>query len=250
MKNFAALINRQRLAPSLLDYSYLSLKGNLEAFLFFRELVLRRPGARILDVGCGFKPWRRLFPAAGVEYVGVDADPAVSEADAVGSAEKLPFGDSAFDAVICSEVLEHVGDLPAALAELRRVACDGALLYISSPFMFPVHGLPDDYQRLTGRYYRRTFSGDELLWLRESNSSAAMVFMSVNLFIESTPFSVYRRLKAPVYALFNAGALLGEFFTGLALRLLGEKFRHAFYSMPAGYSVVVRLKKDLPAQAG
>lgn len=248
--SFKATINRQRVSPNPGDYSYPVLRKNLAAFRFFRRLVLERPGAKVLDIGCGFKPWQALFPEGAFEYTGVDADREASEADVAGRAEELPFGDSCFDAVICSEVLEHVWDLERALSEIRRVARDGALLYVTTPFMFPVHGLPDDYRRLTGRFYRRTFQADELLWLKESNSSAAMVFLSVNLFLESTPFSAFGLFKLPVYALFNAAALAADAATEALVALLGERFRQAFYLMPAGYSVVIRLKKDGQAQPG
>jgi ubiquinone/menaquinone biosynthesis C-methylase UbiE len=39
-----------------------------------------------------------------------------------GAAEALPFADDAFDTVVCTHMLEHVQDLPRAIAELRRVA--------------------------------------------------------------------------------------------------------------------------------
>lgn len=247
--SFKRTINRQRVSPRLWDYSYPVLRKNLRAFLFFRGLVLERPGAKLLDIGCGFKPWRELFPDGAAEYTGMDFDREASEADVAGRAEALPFGDSSFDAVICSEVLEHVWDLGKALSELRRVAKDGALLYVTAPFLFPVHGLPDDYRRLTRRFYQETFRGDEILWLEESNSSAAMLFLSVNFFLESTPFSALGPLKLPIYAIFSAAALLADAVTEALLAVAGERFRQAFYLMPAGYSLVVRLEKGGAAQA-
>lgn len=246
--SFKAAINRQRVAPNLGDYSYPVLRKNLAAFRFFMRLALERTGAKVLDIGCGFKPWLALFPSGGVEYTGVDADREASEADVAGRAEALPFGDSGFDAIICSEVLEHVWDLEKALSEIRRVARDGALLYVTTPFLFPVHGLPDDYRRLTKSFYLRTFGCDEVLWLKESNSSAAMPFLAANLFLESTPFSVLGPLKIPVYAVFNAAALAADAVTRALVALMGERFRQAFYLMPAGYSAVIRLKKNAPVQ--
>lgn len=50
---------------------------------------------------------------------------------------KLPFGDEAFDLVICSEVLEHIPDNHAAVAELVRVLKPGKDLIVSVPRYWP-----------------------------------------------------------------------------------------------------------------
>jgi 2-polyprenyl-6-hydroxyphenyl methylase/3-demethylubiquinone-9 3-methyltransferase len=47
---------------------------------------------------------------------------------AQGRLERLPFADGAFDAVVAADVLEHVPDLPAAVAELARVLAPGGRL--------------------------------------------------------------------------------------------------------------------------
>src|SRR5207302_422653 len=46
--------------------------------------------------------------------------------------ESLPFGDGEFDAVLCSQVIEHVLDAPAALRELTRVLRPGGVLILST----------------------------------------------------------------------------------------------------------------------
>jgi len=240
---FKKMINRQRISPRLWDYSCPVMKSHLSAFLFFKHLVLSEGRARVLDIGCGFKPWLELFPKGRLEYVGVDFDRERSDAEVAGSAEALPFGEGEFDAIICSEVLEHVADVQKALAELRRVAKNGAPVYITSPFMFPNHGIPHDYQRFTRYFYLSVFSADEVLWLKETNSSAATMFLMPNFFLESSPFWAMKGVKSICYVLMNSLAWLADRATETAIRLLGSRFREAFYRMPAGYSLVVRLKK-------
>jgi SAM-dependent methyltransferase len=61
----------------------------------------------------------------------------------------LPFGSAVFDGAICTEVLEHVPDDRALLAELARVLRPGAVLVITAPFMFRYHPDPADYRRYT-----------------------------------------------------------------------------------------------------
>jgi ubiquinone/menaquinone biosynthesis C-methylase UbiE len=66
-------------------------------------------GYRVLDVGCGPKPYFPFFAERASEYVGVDvvAQPA---ADLVGRVEELPVEDGTFDLVLCTQVLEHCDD--------------------------------------------------------------------------------------------------------------------------------------------
>src|SRR6185437_14256106 len=82
------------------------------------------PPVRILDVGCGVKPYYPFFAEAASEYVGVDMveNPA---ADLQGAVESLPVDDASFDLVLCLQVLEHANDPPQAVRELRRVVAPG-----------------------------------------------------------------------------------------------------------------------------
>ena len=75
---------------------------------------------RILDVGCGVKPYYPFFADVASEYVGVDVveNPA---AELLGPVEALPVEDATFDVVLCTQVLEHCDDPAQAVRELRRV---------------------------------------------------------------------------------------------------------------------------------
>src|SRR4051794_15677308 len=81
-------------------------------------------GARVLDVGCGVKPYEPWFRGRASSYVGVDIaeNP---DADVVGVVEDLPIEDGSFDVVLCSQVLEHCDDPAQAVRELRRVTAPG-----------------------------------------------------------------------------------------------------------------------------
>ncbi|HKI74639.1 MAG TPA: class I SAM-dependent methyltransferase, partial [Pseudomonadales bacterium] len=75
----------------------------------------------------------------------------------VANGEKLPFADEYFDKVICSEVLEHVPDYPAVIAELVRVLRTGGILAVSVPRFFPewvCWQLSDAYHEVPGGHVR------------------------------------------------------------------------------------------------
>jgi ubiquinone/menaquinone biosynthesis C-methylase UbiE len=111
-------------------------------------LVLARPGdKRILEVGCGEgklashlirnvpAPARYLATDLSLERLSPQLDPRIETAQA--SIFELPFASDSFDIVVCCEVLEHVEDPAAGLAELARVARPGSAggrVLISTPW--------------------------------------------------------------------------------------------------------------------
>lgn len=114
---------------------------------------LESAAGRILDIGAADR-WIRPHLQAGVDYVALDY-PATGEAlyrarpDVFADAARLPFADASMDAVLCLEVLEHVPDPAAVMSEVARVLKSGGRLWLSMPFMYPVHDAPHDFQRHT-----------------------------------------------------------------------------------------------------
>jgi SAM-dependent methyltransferase len=101
-----------------------------------------RPGMRVLDVGCG----PGALTAALADLLGGERVCAVDPSEAFieacrsraptvrvveGVVEELPFADAEFDAVLAQLVLNHVSDVPRAVAEMRRVASPSAIVAAS-----------------------------------------------------------------------------------------------------------------------
>jgi SAM-dependent methyltransferase len=115
-------------------------------------------GLRILDVGCGVKPYLPYF-ATAAEYVGLDvADNPL--ADLQGSAEELPVDDASFDIVLCLQVLEHLEDPARAVRELHRVTRPGGRVLASTHGTQVYHPLPVDHWRWTHTGLERLFAGN------------------------------------------------------------------------------------------
>ena len=104
-------------------------------------------GLRILDVGCGTRPYEHLFSRAA-EVVGFDL-PDNPRADLHGSIDSLPVEDASFDVALCIQVLEHVPDPAAAIRELRRVVRPGGRVLLSTHGVYPYHPSPLDLWRWT-----------------------------------------------------------------------------------------------------
>lgn len=255
-------IIRERAYPKLYDFAYIATRAHRAAFTQFISLLSagqkknKAPYA-VLDAGCGYKPFcEALVSTVEVgEYIGVDFDRNRSYADIEAPLESLPFGNDCFDAIIASEVLEHVRDLAASLAELRRVAKDGAFIYISTPFMFPEHGIPYDFRRITRYAYYDLFAGDEILALVPTNTSWATPWYLFNVAWKS--MTVLERIPILThifYALNNIAGIIAEWKVAIAGFLGRIAFRHRrawfdacfehyFYRMPAGYDVIVKIRK-------
>jgi glycosyltransferase involved in cell wall biosynthesis len=108
-------------------------------------------GARIADVGAGVAPYRELFSQA--DYVTIDradsfhAEP--TDFDVVASADALPLEDETLDAIICTQVLEHVPNPADVLREFHRVLKPGARLLLTTPLAWEEHEMPYDFYRYT-----------------------------------------------------------------------------------------------------
>ena len=112
---------------------------------------------RVLDVGCGPKPYYPFFAERASEYVGVDVveNPV---AELRGSVEALPVEDATFDVVLCTQVLEHCDDPAQAVRELRRVTAPGGRVLASTHGVQVYHPSPQDYWRWTHAGLRRLFT--------------------------------------------------------------------------------------------
>jgi SAM-dependent methyltransferase len=132
-------------------------RSALARFLVEQADELRPAGPiRILDVGCGVKPYYPFFADVASEYVGLDVveNPA---AELQGRVEALPVPDESFDVVLCTQVLEHTDDPIQAVRELRRVTRPGGRVLATTHGVQVYHPSPSDYWRWTHEGLRRLF---------------------------------------------------------------------------------------------
>lgn len=108
--------------------------------------------ARVLDIGCGIGTYVEKFRALGARAFGVDVDlervtrgrrEKNLDTLALSASEGLPFARDAFDGVLLHEVIEHVTDDRATIAEAHRVTKRGGVVIVFAPnrlYPFETHG--------------------------------------------------------------------------------------------------------------
>jgi SAM-dependent methyltransferase len=112
-------------------------------------------GASVVELGCGNRAYEHIVRDCGARYVGADLE-GNSHADLIiGSDGCLPVPAAQFDAVLSTQVLEHVENPAAYLAEARRVLRPGGALILSTHGVWEYHPSPGDYWRWTGSGLRK-----------------------------------------------------------------------------------------------
>jgi SAM-dependent methyltransferase len=125
--------------------------------------ILLAPDASVLDAGAGSAPYRELF--AHCRYTTVDFtqsfehDWGTAQPDIVSDLAAIPLESSTIDAIICTQVLEHVPEPSVVLAEFCRLLRPGGRLFLSVPLLWEVHEAHYDFWRYTPYSLRMLCTG-------------------------------------------------------------------------------------------
>lgn len=150
------------------DWVDLALSGLLDQL----AAIAPRAHGRLLDVGCGEKPYEDIFRPYVREYIGVEYEATFSTTHSSSRSSKpdvyydgkvLPFESQSFDTVISIQVLEHTPHPQTVVNEMARVAKKSALVVVSAPFSFRLHEEPFDYFRYSPHGLRAMFESAGLV---------------------------------------------------------------------------------------
>lgn len=138
-------IYRRLLPHPVRHFGSLKGKGGIRNYFKRLDSFLRGldEGSLVLDIGSG----NRKLPLKGMTVVSLDIV-GYEKLDVVGDAQRLPFKDGVFDAVVLQAMLEHVKEPYDVLAEARRVLKPGGSVWLDVPFIYTVHSA-EDYRRWT-----------------------------------------------------------------------------------------------------
>lgn len=120
-----------------------------------RDRARKHLRGRLVDIGCGGKPYRDLLAPYVDQHIGIDhfetTGPGHREQqiDVYATCYQIPAADGCFDSAISTAVLEHVEEPEAALRECHRVLKPGGIAVYSVPFIWHLHEEPRDFYRFT-----------------------------------------------------------------------------------------------------
>ncbi len=134
--------------PKIYNTVYLTRKKLLDGIVKYAPLMK----GRLLDFGCGSKPYKSLFDVdeyIGLDFEGQGHDHSNEQIDVFYDGKTFPLPDASFDCVLSSEVFEHVFNLEEIVPEIHRVLKKEGVLLITCPFAISEHEQPNDYARYT-----------------------------------------------------------------------------------------------------
>jgi SAM-dependent methyltransferase len=129
-----------------------------------RQIGLYAQG-RLVDIGCGEKPYRDLVAPFVAEHIGVDhgySPHGLDAVDIVAPAYDIPLPSGSVDTVLCTDVLEHLEEPGAAVREAARLLRPGGHAIYSVPLFWHLHEEPRDFFRFTSHGLRYLFEAATL----------------------------------------------------------------------------------------
>jgi SAM-dependent methyltransferase len=174
--------------PSTLD-SF----GNRRLILAALQKSLPRFFGVVLDVGCGHMPYKSLLlspPSRGSSYIGVDLPANLyGSPDLQWDGRKIPLADAAVDSVLLTEVLEHCPQPGDVLKEIARVLKPGGFLFLTVPFIWPIHTVPHDEYRYTPFALRRLLDAADFAdpRIEATGGRHAVLALTLGLWVRRRP---------------------------------------------------------------
>lgn len=192
----------------------------------------------VLDIGAADR-WIARHSAAASNYIALDypstgRDLYAARPDVFADGANLPFADASIDNIVCLEVLEHVRWPDKLLAEVARVLKPGGQLFLSTPFLYPVHDAPHDYQRYTSHGLARSLANAGLTL--QSTQAQGSAIRTAGLMLSLAIAGGATHLPKILAALLLPLTLLLVLVTNLSIALLAATWP-SWSAMTQGHTV-------------
>jgi len=181
---------------------------DLQILTIYRDLrdVVPAFKGNVLDVGCGQSPYRFLLDGRQTKYFGIDIadagkfdyqNPDISRF----GGEAIPFDDNQFDAMICTEVLEHVQNYQKLADEIHRVMKPGATGIVTIPWSARCHYIPWDFFRYTPSSLKAMFGRFSMVRVTSRGTDICSIANKVIViwFRNLLPGRLWRWLFVPIW---------------------------------------------------
>lgn len=162
------------------DLNYLVYKS------FHKELQTAINGfakGKLLDIGCGNKPYQKWIEGNVSEYIGCDiVQSNLNKVDFVCPANKIPIVSNSFETILSTQAIEHIEDCQGMINEAHRLLKSGGYFILSGPFYWHLHEEPYDFYRFTkhGFKYLLEKQGFEIININENGGAWSTLGLMIN----------------------------------------------------------------------
>jgi SAM-dependent methyltransferase len=183
---------------------------NLSLYRALRGAAQRHARGRLLDAGAGRQAYRAVLSAHCASYESLDV---AGPADHVADLQRTGLPGEQYDTLFCTQVLQHLPDPAAAVAEMARLLKPGGRLIVSVPHLVWLHNEPHDYWRFTHHGMRALIERAGLRVVETEPVGGLVCFLAY------APSTAALALLWPARPLFRAGLAVNKLFIRLALLL-------------------------------
>jgi SAM-dependent methyltransferase len=161
----------------------------------------------VLDVGCGKMPYKSLLlapPCRVTNYIGIDLeDNAHGKPDLFWDGRAMPLPSESIDCALATEVFEHCPDPELVMSEIARVLKPKGMLFFTVPFLWPLHGSPNDQYRYTPFAINRHLcnTGFEAINMKALGGWDASLAQMIGLWVCRRPLQPIKRRVLTLLAL-------------------------------------------------
>lgn len=184
------------------------------------QLARIAPGSKLLDAGCGTQPYRKY--ANELKYYAQDfakydgtgdkgglqtSNFSYGQIDYIGNIWEIPEQNLFFDAILCTEVLEHLPFPNETLQEFGRLLKPGGVLLLTAPFASIPHMTPYFYfSGFSQNYYREKLpaAGFEIISVEANGDAFAYMAQELARLRQSFHFGIIRIF----FSFFAANAII------------------------------------------
>jgi predicted SAM-dependent methyltransferase len=151
---------------------------------------------KILDVGCGSKPYADWFNKA-TEYIGIDVGDNLSADFIIEEDQKWPFNPNEYDCIVAFQVFEHIKYIDLAKNEINRVLKPGGIVCLSVPFIAYEHAAPSDYRRYSKEGVKQIFPQYNIIRIMQEgkygSTAGALLLRWIKDCIRGSKYPIIRR---------------------------------------------------------
>lgn len=134
--------------------NYLEHKFIIDGILYATKEYAK---GKLLDLGCGNKPYTEILSPQITEYIGCDIIQSSNNCvDVICEATDIPLPNNSFDTAFSTQTIEHVGDFQLMVNEAYRLLKPGGHFIVSGPMYWPLHEEPYDFHRFTKHGFAHT----------------------------------------------------------------------------------------------